>query len=79
MSLGKMARLSSLSGEAVDSHSELPSSADEGVVVEIELSIVPPRTTSETTDGALAMVTLKQYPESSSNDGNDDITIHQER
>ena len=46
-------RLSSSSGEAVDSHSELPSSADEGVVT-VELSIASHRTTPESTDGALA-------------------------
>ena len=73
-----MARLSPSSGKAVDSHSELPSSAGEGVV-EIELSIVPPRTTPESTDGALAMVALGQHSESPSNDGNDNATMHQRR
>ena len=74
-------RLSSSSGEAVDSHSELPSSADEGVVT-IELSIVLPHcTTSESTDGASAMVALGQHhpDESPSNDGNDDITMQTPR
>ena len=37
--------------------------------MKIELSIVPPSTTSETTDGVLAMVALGQHPESPSNTG----------
>ena len=73
-------RLSSSSGEAVDSHSELPSSADEGAVVTIELSSVPHCTTSESADGASAMVALgHHHPESPSNDGNDDITMQTPR